>query len=92
MQQHAQGHSYYSDRIASSQHASHDRLDVLRMGNDYQAHNVERLHYDGRFLADSRGRPAIGLDFSSRGSENSQPRAQSSRSPGRKSPETMLSA
>jgi hypothetical protein len=93
MQQQVPGHQYHLDRMASSQHvllASHDRVDVSRMGQDYHAHQVERPHYDGRFPADSRGRLGIGLEFPSRGSEHSQTHVPSSRSPGRNFPPRMF--
>ncbi len=93
MQQHAPGPVYHpSDRMTSSQHASYasqDRPDAARAGQDYHVHQVERQYFDSTFLSDSRSRPGVALDFSSRGSEQSQSHIPRARSPGRKFPETL---
>ena len=94
MQQLGSGHVYHSDHMASSHHAAHasrERLDPLRMGQDYHVHHVERSQFDGRVLADSRGRPIIAPELSSRGREYSQSQSQglSTRSPARSASENL---
>jgi hypothetical protein len=95
MQQLGPGQGYLSDHSGSSQyaaHASRERNDFSRAGQEYYVHPMERpqfdgrSHFDGRLGAESRGRPAAGLEFSSRGSEHSLSQALSSRSPARKLP------
>ncbi len=84
MQQLGAAHSYHSDHMAV--HASRDRLDVMRMGQDYHVHHMDRAQFDGRVLADSRGRPSAAQEFSSRGSDYSQSQGLSARSPARNAP------
>jgi hypothetical protein len=84
----------YSDHTASSHyhhvHVSRERNDFSRMGQDYHVQQPERVTFDGRFVAESRGRPAAGVEFSSRGSEQPLSQALSSRSPARKCPDVTI--
>jgi hypothetical protein len=96
MQQLGSVQGYLSDHSGSSQyhaaHASRERNEFSRAGQEYFVHPMERpqfdgrSHFDGRLGAESRGRPAAGLEFSSRGSEHSLSQALSSRSPARNFP------
>ncbi len=60
------------------------------MGQEYHAQQLERPQFDPRVIAEPRGRPAAGMDFSSRGSEHSLSQALSSRSPARKFPNNLI--